>query len=177
MARMQSSGMNITSSSGGGSGGGSRGVRSASGRGAVRPALKGKLAEPKSGVRVKPPAKTKPAPANIAKVNYKNSDSAYRNARQADRQYEKDAGTMYNPYEAQYIRAEAAADARYQRKSIISGKKISTVNENKATTPRATKDIKNSNPWVERKKINSAVKSAPKNKATVRGLKAANKKK
>jgi hypothetical protein len=135
------------------------------------------LANPKSAVKVKSPAKTKPAPANIAKVNYKNSDSAYRNARQADRQYEKDAGTMYNPYEAQYIRGEAAADARYQRKALISGKKISTANENKATTPRATKDIVNSNPWVERKKINSAVKSAPKNKATVRGLKAANKKK
>ena len=52
MAGTQSSGINISSS--GGISGGGRGVRSASGRGAVKPTLKGKLVEPKSGVKVLP---------------------------------------------------------------------------------------------------------------------------
>jgi len=49
-------------------GGGGRGVRSASGKGKVKPTLKGKLAEPsKASVKVKPPAKTKPAPLRLEK--------------------------------------------------------------------------------------------------------------
>jgi hypothetical protein len=52
----------------GGGGRGIGGVRGASGRGAVKPTLKGRLAEPKSAVKVKSPAKTKPAPPNETKA-------------------------------------------------------------------------------------------------------------
>jgi hypothetical protein len=60
---------------GGGASRGIGGVRGASGRGAVKPTLKGKLAEPKSGVKVKPPAKTKPAPQNSEKIFRQNVSS------------------------------------------------------------------------------------------------------
>jgi hypothetical protein len=61
----QSSGMNISYSSGSGRGT-SGGVRSASGKGKVKPTLKGKLAEPsKASVKVKPAAKQQPGKKDI----------------------------------------------------------------------------------------------------------------
>lgn len=48
------------------------------GKGRVKPELKRTLAEPKSGVRVKPPARTAPAPQNRAKINANEDMSIYR---------------------------------------------------------------------------------------------------
>jgi hypothetical protein len=61
-----------------GGGGGARGVRSASGKGRVKPTLKKKLAEPsKNSVKVKPAAKTVGNPRNDTKAleNYYSSIS------------------------------------------------------------------------------------------------------
>ena len=74
----QSSGMNISYSSGSGRGT-SGGVRGASGRGAVKPTLKGKLAEPsKNSVKVKPAAKQTGNPFNMAKSRESMLSSASR---------------------------------------------------------------------------------------------------
>lgn len=58
---------NINLAPGGGGGGGARGIRSAAGKGAVKPSIKKKLAEPsKASVKVKPKPTPKPKPKSVS---------------------------------------------------------------------------------------------------------------
>ena len=65
-------------------------IRSASGKGKVKPTLKGKLAEPsKASVKVKPAAKPKPNKPDAAKTTFKNDSSRNRASDKIIKEYEK----------------------------------------------------------------------------------------
>ena len=133
---------------------------------ALKTAKKSKpLANPKSAVRVKPAAKQRPNKPDDAKVNYKVNDSGGRAYNKAAREYEEGAGRHGNMYEMQAEAREAMFRARVGRKTSIQGKKLSQAEARKATNPRPTKDIVNSNVWEKRIKINSAPKKSTAKKA------------
>jgi hypothetical protein len=114
----------------------------------------------KNSVKVKPAAKPKPNKPNEAKMLYKVRDSGGRAYNKATKEYEQSAGRHGNMYEMQDAGREAMFRAPIGRKTSIQAKKLNQAEARKATTPRPSKDVVNSNPWETTVKINSAPKKA-----------------
>ena len=114
------------------------------------------LAEPKSGVRVKPAAKQKPNKPNEAKAFSKANDSAGRAYNRSLREYNSmpEAGRFGSAAEAQANARDAALAAGVGRKTSITIKKLTDAEKRMAKTPKRTpaKSAKNT------VKINSAPK-------------------
>ena len=142
---------------------------------AVKTAKKSKpLAEPKSAVKVKPPAKTKPGKPNEAKAMYKFDDFRGRVYNKSVKEYESSpsAGRFGSAAERDAMANEAIASSPLGRKVSIVGRKLVEAERRKATTPKRTP----AKPAQNTVKINSAPKKAKaKTKSDARGLKAANK--
>lgn len=129
----------------------------------VKPSLKAAkkakpLANPKSGVRVKPAAKQQPNKPNETKMVHKINESGGRAYNKAAKEYEAGAGRHGNMYEMQDAARDAMFRAPAGRKVSITGKKLSAIEKNKATTPQRSKDTA----WSTKKAIK--INSAPKKK-------------
>jgi len=115
----------------------------------------------KNSVKVKPAAKPKPNKPNEAKMLYKVRDSGGRAYNKAAREYEQGAGRHGNMYEQQDAAREAMFKAPVGRKTNIQGKKLNEAEARKATTPRPSKDTRNT--WSNKSPIK--IDSAPKKKS------------
>ena len=111
------------------------------------------LAEPKSGVRVKPAAKQQPNKPNEKKAFLKANDSAGRAYEKSIKQYNSmpEAGRFGSAAEAQANARDAALAAQVSRKTSITIKKLTDAEKRMATTPKRS----SLNPARTRVKINS----------------------
>jgi hypothetical protein len=117
------------------------------------------LANPKSAVRVKPPAKTKPNKPNASKLKAMEHNTRYRAGESAYRQNMKDqTKANYSGYgqgihgDATLEASIAQSEARVGRKAKVLSKKLSDTEKRKATTP---KNANTASPFNNRIKINS----------------------
>ena len=112
------------------------------------------LANPKSGVKVKPAAKQQPNKPNETKMVYKVNESGGRAYNKAIKEYDlmPESGRFGSAAERQAMGIESMSKAPVGRKVSIAAKKLNQAEARKATTP---KNINTKNAFSNRIKINS----------------------